>query len=265
MTMSSPLPIEALTDEVQLRDVRVVAGHVVWLERRGERGVLVRWRGTPQDLTSGSDVGSNLGYGGGEFDVSADVVVFVSGDALWSQRLMHGPAKRLTPRFGQAASPAISPDGCWVTYVHREDDTDRLALVEASGRAWPTIAAQGADFYSQPAWSPAGDRLAWVEWDFPAMSWTSSRLMVGHHADGRITSVEQVAGTPGVGVYQPLFSRDGGALYYVDNEGETDRVVRFDLSSGTRDVVLSTSVQKYGNVFWLSFRLPGPVGCRGWR
>ena len=97
--------------------------------------------------------------------------------------------------------------------MHRENDTDRLAIVSTSRQAWPTIAAKGADFYAQPAWSPTCDRLACMEWDFPAMSWTLSRLMVGRNAEGFVTSVEHVAGTPGVGVYQPLFSADGGASF----------------------------------------------------
>ncbi len=261
MTTSTPLPIEALTDAIELRDVRAVAGRIVWLERRGGRGVLVHWRGTPQDLTVGMDVGSSLGYGGGDFDVSAEWVVFVSGDALWRQPLAAGPAERLTPSFGKVASPAISPDGRWVAYVHREDDTDRLAIVDASGRAWPAIAAQGADFYAQPVWSPSGDRLAWVEWDFPAMVWTSSRLMVGRHADGRLTSVEQVAGAPGVGVYQPLFSPDGSALFYVDNEGETDRLVRLELSSGAREVLLRGAIMEPGFAQGLRSMTLGPDGA----
>lgn len=241
-----PLPIGAVTAEVQLRDVRVSRGNIVWLERRGGRGVLVRWHGTPHDLTADIDVGSTLGYGGGDFDLCEDSVVFACGDALWKQRLTEGPAERLTPRSGHVASPTFSPDGDRVVYVHREDDTDRLAMVASSGRAWPVIVAQGADFYAQPAWSPDGDRLAWVEWDFPAMSWTSSRLMMGRHEDGLVTAVEQVAGRPGIGVYQPLFSEDGGALYYVDNEGESDRVVRLDLRGGSRRVLIEGAIMEPG-------------------
>lgn len=246
MTPSHPLPIGAVTDDALLRDVRATAGNIVWLERRGGKGVLVRWHGTPHDLTADIDVGSTLGYGGGDFDLCQDNVVFASGDALWKQRLTDGRAERLTPRFGLPASPTFSPDGAWIVYVHREDDTDRLAMVAASGRAWPSIVAEGADFYAQPAWSPNGDQVAWVEWDFPAMSWTSSRLMVGRHQDGSLTCVEQVAGTPGVGVYQPLFSNDGGALYFVDNEGETDRVVRLDLTKGSYEVLLEGAIMEPG-------------------
>jgi dienelactone hydrolase len=260
MTAPTPLPIEALTDEVQLRDVRAVGGHIVWLERRGNRGVLVRWHGTPQDLTTGMNVGTTLGYGGGAFDLSTEFVVFVSGDVLWRQPLDAGPAHRITPASGKVASPVLSPDGRWVAYVHRENDTDRLGIVDALGGAWPSIAAQGADFYAQPAWSPAGDRLAWVEWDFPAMSWVSSRLMVGRHGDGRLTSVEQVAGSDGVGVYQPVFSPDGEALYFVDNEGETDRVVRLELASGAREVLFQGAIMEPGFAQGLRSMTLGPDG-----
>ena len=100
--MLDPLPIRAVIDEVQSLDVRAVDGHIVWLERRSGQGVLMRRRGTPQDLTAGTNVGSTLGYGGGDFDLSADVVVFASEEALWSQNLTDGPGDRLTPRWGRA-------------------------------------------------------------------------------------------------------------------------------------------------------------------
>ncbi len=256
-----PLPIEALTADVQLLDVRVADGEVVWLERRGGKGVLARWRGTPQDLTTGLDVGSSLGYGGGDFDVAAGLLVFVSGDVLWRQTLAGGPAARLTPGFGQADSPAVSPDGRWVAYVHREHDTDRLAIVDASGRAWPAIAAQGADFYSMPAWSPGGERLAWLEWDFPAMSWTSSRLMLARHNQGTLSSVEQVGGAADVAAYQPLFAPDGKALYFVDNEGERDRLVRLDLASGAREVLLEGFIMEPGLAQGVRSMCFGPGGA----
>ncbi len=239
-----PFPIEALATEVRLRDSRVAGEHLVWLERRGGKGVLVRWNGVPQDLTAGIDVGSSLGYGGGDFDLAGDLVVFVQDGALWQLALDAGEPTRLTPSFGQAASPAISPDLGRVAYVHRDDDVDRLAIVATDGRSWPVILAQGADFYMQPAWSPDGEHLAWVEWDFPAMPWTSSRLMLATLGHGTPSGVNAVAGGDGVGVFQPLFSADGRSLYYVDNEGETDRLVRLDLASRSREVLLTGAIME---------------------
>ena len=258
---STSLPIEALSEEVQIRDVRASSGDIVWVERRGGTGVLVYWRGAPQDLTTGMDVGSGLGYGGGDFDLAGGTVVFVSDHALWRLSLGGGPAERLTPRFGEMASPTLSPGGRWVAYVHREEDTDRLAMVDAEGGAWPTIAAQGADFYTQPAWSPDGTRLAWVEWDFPAMPWTSSRLMIARHADGRVDAVERVAGGDGVGVYQPLFSKDGSALFYVDNEGEADRLVRLELGTGAKQVLLQGGIMEPGFAQGVRSMTLGPDGA----
>lgn len=257
---ATPLPVEELASQLQLQDVRVARDHTVWLEKRGGKGTLVRWNSVPQDITAGLDVGTTIGYGGGDFDLTSEFVVFVHDNVLWRQNIEAGDPMRLTPAFGQAASPTISPDQEWVAYVHREDDQDRLAVVHAAGDAWPSILARGADFYMQPAWSPTGEQLAWVEWDFPAMPWTASRLMLARHHHGTLTSVEQIGGNASVGVFQPLFSQSGEWLFFIDNEGETDRLVRFDLHNGSQRVLLLGSFMDAALSHGMRCMSPGPNG-----
>ena len=257
---TAPLPIEELASQLQLQDVRVGGGQPVWLEQRGGKGTLVRWNGVARDLTAGMDVRATVGYGGGDFDLTSEFVVFAHNNVLWRQSLETGDPVRLTPAFGQATSPAISPDQEWVAYVHREDDLDRLAVVQAAGNAWPSILAQGADFYMQPAWSPTGEQLAWVEWDFPAMPWTGSRLMLAQHHHGTLTSVKQIGGSASVGVFQPLFSQNGRWLFFIDNEGETDRLVRVDLNGGSQKVLVRGSLMDPALSHGMRCMSQGPKG-----
>ncbi|MCJ1265537.1 hypothetical protein MMC22_005417 [Lobaria immixta] len=43
--------------------------------------------------------------------------------------------------------------------------------------------AQGADFYNHPQFTPQGDRVCWIQWNFPDMPWTGTTLS---SADGKM-------------------------------------------------------------------------------
>jgi hypothetical protein len=66
-----------------------------------------------------------------------------------------------------AADPQISPDGSRIAYVRRSMDimTDRAVsniwIIETDGANHRPLLA-GADNFSQPRWSPSGDRIAYV-------------------------------------------------------------------------------------------------------
>ena len=87
---------------------------LVWLEGRSGHGVLVcaaPGGEAPRDLTSELSVRARVGYGGGDMTVAHGNAYFVSGGRIYRRSLRSGEAKPLTPAFGEAASPAVSPDG----------------------------------------------------------------------------------------------------------------------------------------------------------
>src|SRR5690606_10523882 len=135
------------------------------------------------------------------------------------QSLAEGPAQALTPAFGSLASPAVSPDGHWVVYVHTDGKTDGLALVDSEGAHWPRKLAFRADFYMQPTWHPSGTRLAYVAWNFPNMPWDGTELRLATlEADSSgvpfVASMQTIAGDADTAVLQPEFSPDGRMLAY---------------------------------------------------
>src|SRR5438128_1559140 len=79
---------------------------------------------------------------------------------------------------GEAAAPAATAAGDRVAFVLQRDDRCDIAVVPADGSAWPVRLSTGADWAFDPAWSPDGRSLAWHEWDFPAMPWDASRIVV---------------------------------------------------------------------------------------
>ena len=221
---------------------------IAWVEGRSDRGVLVTYRfdeGTTRDLTSDLSVRAFVGYGGGDFTLAHGHAYFVgqADQRIYRQSLKHGSAKAITPAFGAASTPVVSPDGRWLAYVHTYEDVDSIAVVPTDGSAWPRRVGEGRDFYMQPTWHPAGDRLAWIEWDHPNMPWDSTELRVATLAfTGAVPTVSEsaiVAGGDEVAIFQPQFSPDGRYLYYCSDETGFGQLYRRDLGSG--DVVQLTS------------------------
>ncbi|MBW6467477.1 MAG: S9 family peptidase, partial [Brevefilum sp.] len=176
-----------------------------------------------------------VGYGGGDFAVRDGLVVFAAKDGrLYRRSLATGFSAPITPEFGSAAAPQISPDQRWVAFVHTYEGGDVLAVVDAAGKRWPDKLALGADFYMQPVWHPDGRAIAWVEWDHPNMPWDGTRLMYAalEGSPPRIKAAQHLGGGEDVPILQPAFSPNGRYLSYIRNEGEWDQLMLLDLESG---------------------------------
>lgn len=240
----SPITPRALAGDLRLNDVQWDSDgrRLVWHEGRGARGVLVCAEpgspDAPRDLTPGDlSARGRVGYGGGDFCVGHGFVYFAEGGSgrIYRQSVRGGPAVPVTPPFGHAAAPALSPDGRWLAYVHTDGDEDCLAIVAADGSQWPRRLVGGHDFFMQPCWHPGGDRLAFIAWDFPNMPWDGTGLYVVHLEPGgpdAVQEVEQLAGGPEVAIFQPAFSPDGRYLAYVSDEGGWGQIYVRDLGDG---------------------------------
>jgi dipeptidyl aminopeptidase/acylaminoacyl peptidase len=234
---------------------------LVWLEGRSGRGALVAQGiegDAPRELTPELDVRAEVGYGGGDFTVHGGFAYFVvhKTGRIWRQPLAGGAAQPVTPPFGNAASPVVSPDGRWVVYVHHDDeDADRLAVVDADGRCWPQVLVEGHDFFMQPRISADGRRLAWIAWDHPNMPWDGTQLFVATlevSPDGlpRLGSVQVVAGGPEIAVFQPEFTPDGRTLLFVSDETGWGRIAALDIESGRRRWLTEDGVE-YAAPAWV--------------
>ena len=256
----SPVTPQSLAQGLRLSDVAWDSDGetLVWLEGRSDRGVLVclpAGEEAPRDLTTTLSVRARVGYGGGDFGVAGGWVYFSeAGGRLYRQPLVDGPAEPLTPAFGSAASPAVSPDRRWVVFVHTYEDADCLGVVDVDGRAWPKKLAEGADFYMQPCWHPRGERIAWVEWNHPRMPWDGSLLRtaaVRTGSDGlpRLDDVQTLAGGETTAVFQPAFSPDGRHLAYVSNATGWSNLYLYDLRDG-RHRMLTADGADVGQPAW---------------
>lgn len=236
----SPVTPQSLAEGLRLPDVAWDSDGetLVWLEGRSDRGVLVCLSAgevAPRDLTTVQSVRARVGYGGGDFTVSGGWAYFSeAGGRLYRQSLGGGAAQPLTPAFGHAAAPKVSPDQRWVIYVHTYEDVDCLAIVDSEGQAWPRKLAEGADFYMQPCWGSQGEQIAWVEWNHPQMPWDGALLKTASLRTGTdgvpcLEDVRTLAGGESTAVFQPAFSPDGRYLAYVSNETGWSNLYLYDL------------------------------------
>src|SRR5262249_44112210 len=75
----------------------------------------------------------------------------------------------------------------------------------------------GWDFYSSPALSPDGMRLAWLSWRHPYMPWISTFLQVAElDPEGALKNRQTIAGGEQVSLLQPRWSPDGTLFFISD-------------------------------------------------
>ena len=240
----SPLTPASMALGKPLRDVQwdTDGRTLVWPESRSDRGTLVAQGlsgDAPRDLTEAHSVRAKVGYGGGDFSVSHGYAYYAEAQSkrIYRTALSSDSPSAVTPAFGAAASPTVSPDGRWLIYVHTYENSDCLAIVDAEGTLWPKKLATGADFYMQPTWHPSGGRIAWIEWDHPNMPWDSTRLFMGQLGMGEDESphiVERQVMLAGddVAVAEPRFTPDGRYLLFIGDEDGYKNLYRYDLASG---------------------------------
>jgi len=255
---ASPLSAKALSGDVRLNDVQWDSDGktLVWLEGRGAQGVLVTQSGidAPRDLTRDLSVRGRVGYGGGDFTVANGVVYFAGPEGrLYRQSIAGGSAEPITPAFGVSAAPRVSADGKWLLFVHHAENVDGLAMVDTEGYTWPRKVAFGMDFVMQPAWSPDGQRIAYIAWDFPEMPWdgTELRLATLDYTGGapQVTATETIAGSETIAIFQPEFSPDGRYLSYVSDESGWGQIYLYDLAAKTHNAITDAQAE-HGSAAW---------------
>lgn len=233
---------------------------VVWLETQDGRGALwcldVAGGDAARELTPGDlSVRARVGYGGGDFSVGGGHVYFAEARSgrLFRQSLAGGAPAPVTPAFGQAAAPALSPDGSLLLYVHSDEGRDCIAVVDAEGHHWPRRLVDGRDFFMWPCWRPDGGAVAYVAWDHPNMPWDGTTLHLAEleRADPlpMVRSSRFVDGGPAISVFQPAFSPDGRHLAYVSDADGWWHIYLHDLAtnSGRR---LTEGAAEHGQPAW---------------
>lgn len=183
---------------------------------------------TPQDFNVRTFVHE---YGGGAFTVSKGIIYASSGTDHALYVIKEGkPPERLTEgqrkiqengttswegtRF---ADMQVSPHGLVAVGEHHapgKEVENFLALIDLKTGQYKKIAS-GYDFYSSPAISADGKKLAWISWNHPFMPWTNTELWVASiKNDGTLENQKRIAGDIPESIFQPQWSPEG-ILYFV--------------------------------------------------
>ncbi len=230
-------------------------GAVHWLESRPESGarVILCRRDPDGSVTDLSppwmSVRSRVHeYGGGAYVARDGVVLAVDFESQRIWRLDGDEPLALTPVVEGAAVrwSAMEVDSRrGVCFAVREDHTDatsepvnelvRLPLaggepvvvVAGRRRALPRPDADDAgdpalpDFVTDPALSPDGELLAWVQWSHPGMPWDAGEVWLARlDADGDVEESWRVAGgTLGSSASEPVWLSSRKLAFLADPEG----------------------------------------------
>ncbi len=230
----SPITAEMLAAEgIRLSDVVVDGGDIYWLEGRpaeGGRSVLVRREadGATADVTPPPwNVRTTAHeYGGGSYLVYRRQVWFCN---FSDQRVYHkaagGAPRPLTPpgpfRYADLVMDGMRGRLICVRESHQGggEAVNELVAVRLSDGAVQVLAG-GHDFYSSPALSPDGRRLAWLSWDHPNMPWDESAVWTAEFgAQGELGRTVCIGAGNGVSMFQPAWSPEGALYVVADPDG----------------------------------------------
>jgi dipeptidyl aminopeptidase/acylaminoacyl peptidase len=228
---ASPITSASLAEGmIGLADLRVADGRLYWLENRpAEGGRLVLMTldgGQARQLTpEGFNVRTRVHeYGGAAYLVAPEGVWFshFRDQKLYLQAGDAAP-EPMTPDGYRYADAAPAPSGGLI--VVREDHTDpaavKNAVVRLSGVAGDAgrVLYGDADFVAYPRVSPDGKRLAWIAWDFPAMPWDATRLLMADLGAEGLANIRTVAGGADASVLEPQWADDGALTWISDESG----------------------------------------------
>lgn len=244
-TWNSPISLsDVVAAGASMSDLVADGNDLWWLETRPDqdgRAAVLRLRdGRVREVSEPTaNVRSRVNeYGGGPMDVRDGVLVYCDdSDRTVKLRTPDGTVRPLTAgdeqvRYGDLRVYPSIPAVLAVREDHRVEGEPEHTIVALE---WPRtdgaagaehVLCRGADFYANPALSPAG-QLAWIEWRHPAMPWDSTLLKVGNLRRGDIWSIEEIrlvagrenAGLDGVAVQHPRWLTDGSLVYVSDASG----------------------------------------------
>ena len=227
---------------VRLSEARLFGKHTYWLESRPEekgRSVLVEYcdeTGRRDLLPAPLSVRSKAHeYGGASYTVADGWVYFVlaADQRIYRMPLDGDIPEPLTPEGPYRYADLIVDSRRNRLICVQEDESQqdreaiaRLVAVSLSEERLPETLVEGADFYSNPALSPCGNHLSFLQWHHPNMPWDATELMLADVDDnGSLGTARKVAGGEDESIFQPQWSPDG-ALYFVSDRNNWWNIYR---------------------------------------
>jgi dipeptidyl aminopeptidase/acylaminoacyl peptidase len=234
----SPVSPELLVaGTLGLSELQVDGEAILWLERRtteAGRTALVRWTpggGARDAVPASADVGTRVHeYGGGGYTAAGGRIIYSDrSDGSVFLTTGEGEPQLLVRVAGCRYAGFALDDARGCVYAVREDHRERPPTDPANAIVAfaldPADPAHNAgdvlfgasDFVLAPQLAPAGDRLAFIAWNHPAMPWDATEVVVlALAADGSAGPPQIVAGGPNESIVALAWSPDGALVYASD-------------------------------------------------
>lgn len=269
----SPITSDLVVQSIRLSEPRFDGEEIYWLEGRPqELGRLVvvcansldghTTEVTPKPYNARTRVHE---YGGASWTV-ADGDVYFSNFAdgrLYRQTNNSSHPVPLTPppavperqwRFADGVIDRARQRWIGVREDHTSDGEPINTIVAVDlyqlGHNAGRVLIAGHDFFAAPHLSPDGRSLIWLTWDHPNMPWNGTTLSVSEFdSAGNITEPVKVAGSVSESVFQPEWSPDGNAIFFVSDRSGWWNLYRFDLASRTTEP-LAPMAAEFGVPLW---------------
>jgi dipeptidyl aminopeptidase/acylaminoacyl peptidase len=270
----SPITADLIAAQsISLSEPRLDGEQVYWLEGRPQelgRYVVVRASPlgdhgtdvTPRPYNARTRVHE---YGGASWTVADGDIYFsnFNDGRLYCQAKGNSQPAPLTPEPVKRERQWRFADGVidssrqrWVGV--REDHTASGEPVNAivavdlrqPGREAGRVLVDQHDFFASPRLSPDGRSLIWLAWDHPNMPWNGTTLYLARLDEaGYVTELQSIAGSVSESVFQPEWSFDGKAIFFVSDRSNWWNLYRFDLASRTSEP-LAPMAAEFGVPLW---------------
>jgi dipeptidyl aminopeptidase/acylaminoacyl peptidase len=259
----SPITSDLIVAQsIVLSEIRLDGGQPYWLERRPHeagRSVVVSRRDLlppPFDVRTRAHE-----YGGGAWTVADGALYFTDDKDQRLYLLKRGAAEPepVTPEgpFRYADGIIDARRRLWIGVCEDHSDSghepaNMLVAVDLGQKHNSRVLAAGHDFYSSPKLSPDGAWLAYLAWDHPRMPWVGTTLYVmpldaaGTPAGGAVP----IAGGADESIFQPEWSPDGPALFFVSDRTGWWNLYRSAWPSRNVEAVLPMDAE-FGQPQWV--------------
>ncbi|CAN5816495.1 S9 family peptidase [soil metagenome] len=233
----SPITSDLIVSgSVGLSQPTIAGKDIYWVEMRpseGGRNVIVQRHASglatdinPPTLNARTRVHE---YGGGDYVVSYGEIYYSNFvDQRLYKQLPGGEPRPITSeadlRYADATVDAKRRRLICVREDHTVTGREAVNTLVSIGLDGLNDSGQvlvyGNDFYSSPRVSPNCTKLAWLTWNHPQMPWDGTELWTGDfQADGSLTNIQHVAGSPAESIFQPEWSPDGMLYFVSDRNG----------------------------------------------